>query len=67
MGRLWYSAMATVTTGSTRISSAESAAAMRVSSSAGISPCASIFSRSMGKRISPSELTRTVRVNSGAA
>jgi hypothetical protein len=66
MGRLWYSAMVTVTAGAFRICSATSASAMRCSISEGINPATSMRRSSMGRRMAPSAETRTVRLSSGA-
>src|ERR1039457_3296709 len=67
MGWLLYSATLTVTNGSTIICSSCKALAMVNSSSPGIRPCAFTRCLSMGRRMKPSTLTRTVRVSSGAS
>src|ERR1700730_10895517 len=67
MGWLWYSAIVTVTTGSTSNSSIFNSVAIAFSSSEGIIPSAFICFFTIGRRIMLSVLTRMVLVISGAS
>ena len=65
MGRLRDSTTETVTMGSTMISSFANSVATAVSTSEGSRPSTAMRALTMGRRMAPSEATRTVRVSSG--